>query len=286
MSKTQTVATINPHGNAARELDKFYTSPAAVKACLDSLRRFLGPEGLLQHDLWIEPSAGAGAFLCQLPPNRLGIDLAPEHPEVQRGDFLAWQPDRPVKSPIVIGNPPFGKNARLAVRFFNHAASFASRIAFIVPRTFEKESLQARLDRAFHLETHVALPEKSFLFEGRTYQVPAVWQVWTRRDTPRVINRGSLTCKDFEFCEPDEADFAIQRIGANAGRIKLDPQTRSPSSHVFVRATASRAEALLAAFHRIDFDEVRNSTAGNPSISKREIVALYEKLTEQTRLAA
>ncbi len=189
-----------------------------MKICLDSLRRLIGSDGFSKHDLWIEPSAGAGAFLSQLPPCRIGIDLAPEHPEVERADFLSWLPDQSIKSPIVIGNPPFGKNASLAVRFFNHAAIFASRIAFIVPRTFEKESIQSRLHRAFHLETSLILPQTSFLFEGRPYDVPAVWQVWGRRDELRAVHRSSLTCRDFVFCKPDEADFAVQRIGANAGR--------------------------------------------------------------------
>lgn len=178
----------------------------------------------------------------------------------------------------MICNPPFGKNTSLAIRFFNHAATFASRIAFIVPLTFKKKSVQDRLDTAFHLEAQIVLPPDSFLLEGKPCDVPTTWQVWVRRDQPRSTVRSAISCDDFAFCKPEEADFAIQRIGANAGRIKLDVANSNSNSYTFLRATGMSAQDLLARFQCIDFEDVRTATAGNPSIAKGEMVALYSDL--------
>ena len=48
-----------------------------------------------------------------------------------------------------LGNPPFGKNCSLAIKFFNKAAEFADLIAFIIPRTFKRISIQNKLNLNF-----------------------------------------------------------------------------------------------------------------------------------------
>ena len=138
----------HPAVTAARELDKFYTKDVVARQCIRFFESSTGIDFATSESDIIEPSAGAGAFLDHLPTTALAYDLAPEDPRVQCQDFLDLNRDTPA---IVIGNPPFGKASRLAVKFFNHAARFASHIAFIVPRTFEKASIQNRLDRSFRL---------------------------------------------------------------------------------------------------------------------------------------
>jgi hypothetical protein len=84
----------------------------------------------------------------------------------------------------VIGNPPFGKNASKAVRFFNQAALFARIIAFIVPRSFEKESIINRLNQNFHLIHVSQLPRNSFSFENIVVDVPCSFCVWVSSVIP------------------------------------------------------------------------------------------------------
>ena len=263
-----------------RTLDQFYTNQDIVVCCLDFLEAIVGKDGLEVHDLWIEPSAGTGAFLEHLPCPRLGIDLDPKHPEIIQGDFLSWECPGDIESPIVVGNPPFGRNANLALAFFNHAARFAKRIALIVPRTFEKESLKRRLDAAFHLQGERVLPGESFSFQGQPYTVPTVFQVWERRETARRSVSGPTTHPDFVFCKREEADFAIQRVGVRAGAVKPDFSKVADASHYFVKAVSMSPEDLAGIFERIDYTGVKYSTAGNPSVSKRELIALYEKTSE------
>jgi hypothetical protein len=261
---------------SARALDKFYTRADIARDCVAFFEAETG------HDLdrgmndIIEPSAGSGAFLDALPARTLGYDLDPEDGRVTQQDFLALERSDPA---VVIGNPPFGKAARLAVRFFNTAAVFATHIGFIVPRSFEKASIQNRLDSRFHLRAEKRLPAQSFTFDGAPYDVPCIFQVWERLDTPRARLALPRTHPDFDFVPRGQADFAFQRVGVRAGALKTDLSEIAAASHHFLRARIA-PDRLAAALRSIDFTEVKSRTAGNPSISKTELIALYAQQIE------
>lgn len=258
----------------ARALDKFYTKTDIVHQCVQFLEACANLTlSNIDQDI-IEPSAGAGAFLDILPESTLAYDLAPEDSRVLEQDFFLLSRDEPA---LVIGNPPFGRAARLAVKFFNHAAKFATHIGFIVPRTFEKASIQNRLDRRFHLLGQLPLPPESFTFQGEDYPVPCVFQVWIRRPEDRPLFTLPRAHPDFDFVSRECADFAFQRVGARAGAVKTDFSTVASTSHHFIRANIN-IETLLHRMHIIDFSEVKSRTAGNPSISKTEIVSLYSEV--------
>lgn len=264
---------------SARALDKFYTRPEIAQDCVNFFEAETGLD-LATEDSGaiIEPSAGNGAFLDTLPKRTIGYDLCPEDDRIIRQDFLQLSRIDPA---IVIGNPPFGKAARLAIKFFNKAAEFATHIGFIVPRSFEKTSIQSRLDLQFHLDAKMRLPEQSFFLGGATYDVPCIFQIWQRRDVPRTRQCLPRTHVDFEFVSREEADFAFQRVGVKAGTIKTDFDTVAATSHHFLRARID-VNRFAERLHAIDFDDVKFRTAGNPSISKTELVALYtaqEKFT-------
>lgn len=195
---------------------------------------------------------------------------------------------------MTIGNPPFGKNASLAISFVNRACEFSDVVAFILPRTFEKTSVQRKLDRHFFLAAQMALDGHSFTFKGESYDVPCVFQIWTHSSVSGslksniVIPAGGLRplppilseTVDFIFVVPSSSpDFAIRRIGVNAGRIFVnDPHTCSEQSHLFIRARRkSMAGHVLAQLKALDLEHtsVKFQTAGNPSISKNELCNLY-----------
>lgn len=72
-----------------------------------------------------------------MPPGRFACDIDPQGDGIVKLDFFDFElpyDDRVV----VVGNPPFGRNSSLAIRFFNKAACGAEIIAFIVPRSFKK----------------------------------------------------------------------------------------------------------------------------------------------------
>ena len=259
--------------SSARELDQFYTSRTASKNCFDFLARNVS---LTDTDTFLEPSAGDGAFFELMPAGRrLGVDLEPKHPEVVHQNFLTeFVPHRVAGRWISAGNPPFGRNASLAVKFFNKAAEFSEVVAFVIPLTFRKQSLQKRLDPNFILVAELELPLQSFVFEGKPKAVPCCFQVWQRSTVQRKVLDLPLTHADFDFCMPEEADFAIRRVGGLAGKILRDFKGYSPKTNYFVRSKID-VEVLLARLADIDWTDTKGNVAGNPSISKRELVGKY-----------
>lgn len=258
--------------SSARELDQFYTKAAVAVNCIHFLANYIDTKGAY----FVEPSAGAGAFWSQLPDaDRLGLDLDPKHEQIRKADFLKFDPQKELPSGrviVTIGNPPFGKNSSLALKFVNRAAEFSDVVAFVLPMTFKKESMKAKLARNLHLVAEVDLNPYSFEFEGADYDVPCVFQVYERRATLREVTLGDLTHSDFEFCTPATADFAIRRVGGLAGKVISDFSSYSPASHYYIKAKAPGCKAI---FEGLCWDDVKHNTAGNPSISKRELVRGY-----------
>jgi predicted RNA methylase len=223
----------------------------------------------------VEPSAGTGSLSRLLPFGSLAFDIRPKHPGIRRADYLTVK-IYGSEAIAVIGNPPFGKNASMAVRFFNHAARQARVIALILPRSFKKASIENRIDTAFHLVREEEVPANAFVFRSKPYDVPAIFQIWECRRAPRKLRQVETVHPDFEFTTSDRADFAIQRVGARAGRVHHD-FTMSSKSHYFIRGDVEAVMRLL------DFSRVTRNVAGNPSLAKSEIVALY---CERTALLA
>ena len=116
-------------------LDQFYTHPVLAREYAAKVSDIWGGS----DTLFVEPSAGSGSFFTPLQNAGYkirGMDLDPKIKGIEKGDFLGehnlFTGDHDVV--ITVGNPPFGKNSSLAVRFFNKAAKHANVIAFIVPK--------------------------------------------------------------------------------------------------------------------------------------------------------
>ena len=258
----------------ARRFDQYYTDPILAAYCLEIVRRYYD----FSQMLLVEPSAGDGSFSRVMPKGSIAVDIDPRADGIQKADFLEitiesdWQIG-------FIGNPPYGWCSRKALAFINRAALCATFIAFILPRTFRKANTQAKIDRSFHQIHDEDMPDHAFLFCGKPYNVPAVFQIWERRAYERELPPKATEHSDFVFTEPARADFAIQRVGAAAGRIHYD-FSLSASSHLFILGKVQHR------MRRLDFASVAANTAGNPSISKSEIVSLYSKLTGRPAMKA
>ena len=270
--------------STARLLDKYYTKPQAVAACLAHLEAAL-PD--LKADLYVEPSAGAGAFLDQMREPRLGIDISPAANDIVKRDFLDWFPPSGACNVAVIGNPPFGKAGAKAVRFFNHAAKFADTIALIMPASFMKASKQQKLDRFFHLVSALPLPTASFLFEGRCHPVSTVFQIWCRKSHARAkTTKRAAEHTDFSFVRKlTDADFVMRRVGGHAGKI-ISVSTEneatlgfSPSSNLYIAARGIEPEVLEQRFRALHLDHIKRQGVAMPFISRSDLVAVYDKAT-------
>jgi hypothetical protein len=246
---------------------------------LAHLRESLPLDGI---DLFLEPSAGAGAFLAEMPSPKRGMDTQPMSSGIETADYLAWWPETETGAIAVVGNPPFGRNGAGAVKFFNHSSGFADIIAMIMPASFSKDSMQNRLSMDFVLVSEMPLQKEPFLVEGKPYRVNAVFQVWRRSATLRVAVKAVTKHDDFAFvATKEEADFAMRRVGGVAGAIieitpeACDKKGLSSESNYYIKAVNCTPAALKARLKSLDFEEVRSQCAAIPTISKPDIVKLY-----------
>lgn len=265
----------------AKELDQFYTNPCVADLCIAILSEFSN----LNNFNFIEPSAGAGAFLdiCvkeQLPV--LAFDLDPKTKGIVQKDFLTISAANITftkqKKLCFIGNPPFGTGANMAKRFFNHAAQFADVIAFILPRTFKKTSVRNRINHYFHCVSSTDMPKNSFCYNGMPYDVPCCFQIWVKTN----IKRESNTVKDspyFDFVAQDIADIAVRRAGGRAGHYFDISTSLSKQSNYFLRLkNGINLDTFKACMDSINFKEIVSSTAGVRSLSKHELIILTSSL--------
>jgi hypothetical protein len=147
--------------------DQFYTHENVAKMCINLITK------LVPHTstyLWVEPSAGNGAFLHNIPSSyeKIGLDLDPKAPTIVKQDYLKWIPPHN-KNIIVFGNPPFGRQSSLAKAFIIKSCEFAHTIAFILPKSFIKPSMYNAFDLKFHMLHSVELEKNSFVINGANY---------------------------------------------------------------------------------------------------------------------
>lgn len=166
-------------------LDQFFTRPEIADHCHASLLEWMARDGALPENYrFIEPGVGNGVFYDRLPQDRrIGIDVLPLRSEFERGDFLAWRPPGGDQSYAVIGNPPFGYRAWLALAFVNHAARFADYVGMILPMAFQSDGKGSpkRRVQGLRLVHSEILPGDSFTdAANRPVKINALWQVWKR----------------------------------------------------------------------------------------------------------
>jgi hypothetical protein len=262
--------------------DKFYTIPEISEKCLKTL------ESKYNWDSWdlvIEPSAGNGSFLTRIPTSKkIGIDILPDHKDIVQQDFLTYNPKNTGKI-LVVGNPPFGRVSSLAIKFFNHASKFANVIAFILPRTFRRVSIQNKLNQNFHLMYDEEIPTKPCAFTP-PMMAKCCFQIWEKKSETRKLITLETEHKDWDFLsfgEKDEkgqptppkgADFAIRAYGGKCGEI-VDSNLESlrPKSWHWIKCNIN-IRTLIERFKNLDYS-LSQDTARQNSIGKAELVKIY-----------
>ena len=243
MEKTQT------KGLQRNTIDKYYTKEEIVKNCINSLKKNIP---FLENDIIIEPSAGNGAFISNikmLSKNYKFYDLEPEHIEIEKQDYLQLNLNELLEqySNIhILGNPPFGRQSSLAIKFIKKSCEFCNTISFILPKSFKKESMQNHFPLKYHLLFEEDLPEKSFLVNNEEYTVPCIFQIWIKKENNREI-KIKQEPKGFIFVEKNEnPDISVRRVGVNAGKIDTNIAEKSVQSHYFIQFIHSPTNIPLA----------------------------------------
>tara|TARA_B110000008_G_C16894076_1_gene534002 strand:- start:271 stop:1134 length:864 start_codon:yes stop_codon:yes gene_type:complete len=265
-------------------LDKFYTNEDYSKKCITKVFELYDKSKL---DLIIEPSAGNGSFYNQIEFNdKVGIDISPEHENIKKMDYFDYKPPEDKKNILVIGNPPFGKISSVAVKFFNHSANWSNIIAFIIPKTFRRPSVQNRLNKMFHLIYDEDVPDKPCSFTPKM-MVKCCFQIWEKKEVERVLVYLATSHEDWNFLSygpldnrnqptpPNGADFALRAYGGNIGEIKRENLSElRPKSWHWIKSNID-IEDLINIFNKLDYSDSLN-TARQNSMGRGELVRLYQ----------
>ena len=257
----------------SKKLSQYYTKIDIAKKCIEEIKTLIN----LKEYIIVEPSAGTGSFCDFITEyNKICIDIEPKNEKIIKMDYFDFVPKKNLKY-IVIGNPPFGKNSNLAIKFFNHS-DYSDYICFILPKTFKKPSVINRLNPYFHLKYENDLPLNSFIFNNKEYSVPCVFQIWKKekikREKIKIKTKSSL----ITFSDENNFDYLIRRVGGLAGKVIEDNFDKySPNSHYYIKSSFLIKKLIKDNFKSLN--TISKNTSGNPSLSKHEIIELIENLT-------
>ena len=164
--------------------DKYYTSQYVVDICINLVKENID---IHENNLCIEPSAGNGAFINgikSLFKNYIFYDIESENNnEIIPLNYLLFDCNYgDIYEHIhIIGNPPFGRQSSMAMKFITISSQFCDSISFILPKSFKKNSLKRHFPLNFHLKCEYDLPYNSFIINEKNYNVPCVFQIWIKR---------------------------------------------------------------------------------------------------------
>jgi len=260
-------------------IDKYYTSEEVVIKCMKEIEKHLDIEAA--NDLCIEPSAGNGAFISRIDKlfnNALFYDIEPDHLEIKKQDFISLNIDiSNFRKVHVLGNPPFGRQSTMAIKFIKKACEFADSVSFILPKSFKKESMQKHFPLNFYLIHEWDIPFNSFIVDGKPHDVPCVFQIWEYRKEPRdPIEK--LSPKGYKFVKQTEnPDLSFRRVGFKAGEISSDTENKSHQSHYFIKLEDDINETKMKELKNINFKS-KDNTVGARSISKQELIKEFNMI--------
>jgi len=261
-------------------IDKYYTKDIVVESCLNFVKKYIQ---INIDDLIIEPSAGNGSFITgikALTNNFKFYDLEPDNDEIIKQDYLLYNHDiiKKTFSKIhIIGNPPFGRQSSLAIKFIKKSCDYCDSVSFILPKSFKKDSLKKAFPLKFHLIFEIDLPNKSFLVDGIEHDVPCIFQIWEKKTIDRIVNE-KLEPLNFRFVEKIEnPDISFRRVGVNAGTIDDKINEKSVQSHYFIKFTNGKSiYDNMKNLSTITYEF--NNTVGPKSISKQELIFKFNPL--------
>jgi predicted RNA methylase len=273
----QTMETKQTKGLKRNTIDKYYTKDTVVELCLNLVKKHIEID---TDDLIIEPSAGNGSFITgikSLTSNFRFYDLEPDNIEITKQDYLLYEYDNDFSKIHVIGNPPFGRQSSLAIKFIKKSCEFCDSVSFILPKSFKKDSLKRTFPHRFHLICELDLPDKSFLVDDIEHNVPCIFQIWEKKDVNRIVTE-KLEPVSFIFVKKIEnPDISFRRVGVNAGTIDKKINEKSVQSHYFIKFTNEKSvddniQNLSTSTYDVD------NTVGPRSISKQELIKEFNKV--------
>ena len=129
----------------------------------------------------------------------------------------------------------------------------------------------------FHLDFENDLPDKSFLVDGKEYNVPCIFQIWEKKMFDRDTIQ-KLEPINFKFVKKeDEPDISFIRVGGKSGTIDKKTEDKNIQAHYFIKFTNNKSvDENIQKLSTITYGF--NNTVGPKSISKQELICKFNPL--------
>ena len=257
------MSTLSSRDSSGKE--QYYTRPEVADLCVQTALPFIKA-----GDTLVEPCAGTGEFVKAM--RRAGLtnpitsaDIEPKYSGVVKADFL----NTPAVGDFFLTNPPYGRNNKLSVAFFNHAATSAKYIGFLIPSSWRKWTVEARLDHNFHKVADIDMPDEAFYDEVKGNlggMLSTCFQVWEKRDYLRkdtvVPDLGYLSVSTKE-----KANVVFVYAGYGCGKV-LTSFDRTKKNHYLIYSQNYRnidqyIYSLSAASSNEVWDSITSCTINN-----------------------
>jgi hypothetical protein len=283
-----------------KKLDQFYTNPIIAQKCYDSLASVVKKLKIKNH-IFLEPSAGSGAFYNIMPKGSIGVDIDPKCDGVIKADFLKYDL-KTNKNVITLGNPPFGKRSKLAIEFFNKCANSSKIVAFIVPVQFRKWGVQKKLKADFELVYDELLPDNAFIFKGKPYEVRCCFQIWVKKDINaykvnlRIQTSPLIKHEDFEMWQynntkeaekvfDNDFDFAVPRQGYQDYSRRETSKKDCELTKQWILFKAKN-KTVLNRLIKLNYEKIAMKNTSIPGFGKADVVEEYMNLYEAQNVSS
>ena len=186
-------------------------------------------------------------------------------------------------------------NSSLAVDFFYKASKFADIIAFVLPRTFRRVSLENRLPLNF-----IKILDKTLDYKPPSFNpeisAKCCFQIWKRvsgKEKERKINKRTIEHKDFIFLKfgdkdefnqptpPKGADFVFKAYGSNCGEIIDDKNKMKqlrPKSWHWIKSNIDVEKLKISIIDlESEIKKISENTVRQNSIGKADFIEVYNK---------
>lgn len=245
------------------EQDKFYTKKHIAETLVKKVPDLAGYPHI------VEPSAGSGSFLRYLPDNAVAYDIEPEAENIIKGDWLAVTAR--YEEGLLIGNPPFGKRSSLARAFIRHGMSLGfDTIAFILPSTFRKLSMQRDFPQSWSLVLEEDLQDNAFSYGDEEIVIPCVFQIWTKRPASLNLRKRKVRQPDEYRFLPRGSDEADICLNGNSGKVRKPDDVTNPKAEHYIRVFGDK-DKVIRRLSKLPY-EFRSSVSGGVSwISQNEV---------------
>ena len=258
--------------------DKFYTKKSTAKICIDVIDFSI-------YDFVIEPSAGSGSILSQIPhENKLGIDISPEGYDIVKMSWFDYTIPDSYSTVLVIGNPPFGIRNNLSKKFIQHAVGFPNvyTVAFILPNVYNKHTMQRVIPKEYRIKTALSIPENSFEIKGETYHVPCTFYVFEKSKGLDLRFDISLYQETTDWKYGNNFDYDFYVMGASF-EIKDKPEKNNRGYYIKVgpnkniSTVKDNFEKLRVLRKQGKINQYSSVNGGVAWITKPELVKIYKE---------